>query len=508
MCCGSAGLYNLEQPEMAAELGARKAAALAASGAAIVATGNIGCLTQLETALAAAGAAIRLRHTMELLAEASVPGSARCRRTTDARASRLRQRRARRRRARRPHRDRHAASRAAAGRSRRGAARGAGRADRPAAARHELVRAGQRVAISVCDITRAQPRRADARGAVRGDAGSAAGGRHHPHRHRHASRQHRRGAGADARRGDRRALPGGEPRRPRRPVAGLRRHARRPTCRSGSTGTGSTPTCASPPGSSSRTSSPASAAGRRWSRPGLAGLATTLVLHDARHIGHPKATWGITEGNPVHDDVREIARMTGVTLRARRRAQPRSGDHPRLRRRAVRRARGGVRARQAHGDARGRGAVRRGADHQLRLSARPEPLPDGEGHVGGGVHRQATAARSSAPPSAATAFPTHGPYGRAAARALVARQRCSRWSRRRGSPSRTPGRCRCRRSSSARPGCWVKAGGLSPRAAARRALRAGHRRRHGGAPGAGRRRAPARRWPCCPTARRRFPICA
>jgi nickel-dependent lactate racemase len=52
--------------------------------------------------------------------------------------------------------------------------------------------------------------------------------------------------------------------------------------------------------------------GPKMVAPGLAGLATTLVLHDARHIGHPKATWGITEGNPVHDDVREIARMTGV----------------------------------------------------------------------------------------------------------------------------------------------------------------------------------------------------
>ena len=43
-------------------------------GSAIVATGNIGCLTQLEKALAEAGAAIRLRHTIELLAEALVPG--------------------------------------------------------------------------------------------------------------------------------------------------------------------------------------------------------------------------------------------------------------------------------------------------------------------------------------------------------------------------------------------------------------------------------------------------
>lgn len=52
--------------------------------------------------------------------------------------------------------------------------------------------------------------------------------------------------------------------------------------------------------------------GPKMVAPGLAGLETTMVLHDARHVGHPKATWGVTEGNPIHDDVREIARMTGV----------------------------------------------------------------------------------------------------------------------------------------------------------------------------------------------------
>lgn len=46
--------------------------------------------------------------------------------------------------------------------------------------------------------------------------------------------------------------------------------------------------------------------------PGLAGLETTLVLHDADRIGHPSARWGVTEGNPVHDDVRAIAAATGV----------------------------------------------------------------------------------------------------------------------------------------------------------------------------------------------------
>jgi nickel-dependent lactate racemase len=47
--------------------------------------------------------------------------------------------------------------------------------------------------------------------------------------------------------------------------------------------------------------------GPKMVTPGLAGLETTLVLHDAVRIGDPKATWGITEGNPVHDDIRAAA---------------------------------------------------------------------------------------------------------------------------------------------------------------------------------------------------------
>ncbi|MDT4939678.1 MAG: lactate racemase [Pseudonocardiales bacterium] len=46
--------------------------------------------------------------------------------------------------------------------------------------------------------------------------------------------------------------------------------------------------------------------------PGLAGLETTLTLHDAVRIGHPDARWGVTQGNPVHDDVRAIAAATGT----------------------------------------------------------------------------------------------------------------------------------------------------------------------------------------------------
>jgi nickel-dependent lactate racemase len=54
--------------------------------------------------------------------------------------------------------------------------------------------------------------------------------------------------------------------------------------------------------------------GPKMVAPGLAGLDTVMTLHDARRIGHANATWGITEGNPIHDDVREIARMVPVTF--------------------------------------------------------------------------------------------------------------------------------------------------------------------------------------------------
>lgn len=52
--------------------------------------------------------------------------------------------------------------------------------------------------------------------------------------------------------------------------------------------------------------------GPKMVAPGLAGMETILVLHDEARIGHPSAVFGITEGNPVHDDVRAIAHQVGV----------------------------------------------------------------------------------------------------------------------------------------------------------------------------------------------------
>jgi len=68
VCCGSAGLYNLLQPEAAAELGRRKAANLAATGAGMVVAGNPGCALQI-----AAHLGLPVRHPDELL-DASIHG--------------------------------------------------------------------------------------------------------------------------------------------------------------------------------------------------------------------------------------------------------------------------------------------------------------------------------------------------------------------------------------------------------------------------------------------------
>lgn len=67
MCCGSAGTYNIEQPEIAAELGRRKANAIQSSGCEAVVMGNIGCMVQIRMHLEAAGKLLPVFHTIELL---------------------------------------------------------------------------------------------------------------------------------------------------------------------------------------------------------------------------------------------------------------------------------------------------------------------------------------------------------------------------------------------------------------------------------------------------------
>jgi glycolate oxidase iron-sulfur subunit len=67
VCCGSAGIYNLVQPDAANALGDRKAQLIAPLNVDVIATGNPGCLLQLQSALARSGRKIPVVHTIQLL---------------------------------------------------------------------------------------------------------------------------------------------------------------------------------------------------------------------------------------------------------------------------------------------------------------------------------------------------------------------------------------------------------------------------------------------------------
>jgi glycolate oxidase iron-sulfur subunit len=73
-CCGSAGVYNLLQPEAAKELGARKGDAVLTTGASLVISANPGCTLQISSELASRGVRIATAHTAEIL-DASIRGA-------------------------------------------------------------------------------------------------------------------------------------------------------------------------------------------------------------------------------------------------------------------------------------------------------------------------------------------------------------------------------------------------------------------------------------------------
>jgi glycolate oxidase iron-sulfur subunit len=62
LCCGSAGTYNILEPEIALRLRDRKIANILATASDLIATGNIGCMAQI-----ASGTSIPVLHTIELL---------------------------------------------------------------------------------------------------------------------------------------------------------------------------------------------------------------------------------------------------------------------------------------------------------------------------------------------------------------------------------------------------------------------------------------------------------
>jgi glycolate oxidase iron-sulfur subunit len=66
-CCGSAGIYNLTEPEMAGRLLRRKVRHVLATGAAAVVTANPGCILQIQQGLRAAGSPVEVLHIVEIL---------------------------------------------------------------------------------------------------------------------------------------------------------------------------------------------------------------------------------------------------------------------------------------------------------------------------------------------------------------------------------------------------------------------------------------------------------
>ncbi len=74
ICCGSAGIYNLVQPNAANAIGDRKAGLIAPLKADVVATGNPGCLLQLQASLSRNGHQTPVVHTLQLL-DASIRGT-------------------------------------------------------------------------------------------------------------------------------------------------------------------------------------------------------------------------------------------------------------------------------------------------------------------------------------------------------------------------------------------------------------------------------------------------
>jgi glycolate oxidase iron-sulfur subunit len=72
-CCGSAGIYNLIQPESADEIGARKADNVLSTGADLIASANPGCTMQIGKMLRVRGKSIPAAHPIEIL-DASIRG--------------------------------------------------------------------------------------------------------------------------------------------------------------------------------------------------------------------------------------------------------------------------------------------------------------------------------------------------------------------------------------------------------------------------------------------------
>jgi glycolate oxidase iron-sulfur subunit len=73
LCCGSAGVYNLTNPNESRQLQQRKLDHASATKAEVIVTANPGCLIQLQSGLDERGQLTRVKHIVELLDEATAP---------------------------------------------------------------------------------------------------------------------------------------------------------------------------------------------------------------------------------------------------------------------------------------------------------------------------------------------------------------------------------------------------------------------------------------------------
>ena len=180
----------------------------------------------------------------------------------------------------------------------------------------ELARPGQKVAISMCDGTRAQPRDKMIP-AVLEELGRARRGRRDPRRHRHPPREHRRGDPGDARRRARRRASGSSTttRATRRTLAYLGEHG---------DGVPVLDRTASWVEADLRITTgfvephffAGFSGGPKLVTPGLAGLDTVLVLHNAARIGDPKRHLGRDRGQPGPRRHPRRGRRRAAALRA------------------------------------------------------------------------------------------------------------------------------------------------------------------------------------------------
>src|SRR5438552_18366461 len=71
ICCGAAGTYNLEHPEMATDLAERKLKNIESTGASVCVTGNVGCAMHIQSEAEAHGRKVQVVHPVELLRRAA-----------------------------------------------------------------------------------------------------------------------------------------------------------------------------------------------------------------------------------------------------------------------------------------------------------------------------------------------------------------------------------------------------------------------------------------------------